>query len=794
MAKTDFENPGNILSVSKPALRAWAVFALFLIACGLWSCNTNGTDVYSVTVKLDSSRVGKFDSVRVEIFNGDAPAPGDSAKPVQVTTLPLSSTSREITIELSGEVQKDFSIVVTGFDGNGIVYRKLHSVEGYASPDSTRPSILLVTRVEAEDLVLGIGETRKPVLSFTPDDAADKRVVLRILDSTIVAAVGDGLDALKGLKFGQTTVTAATADTAVKASFTVTVSAVEVTRLESDSLTLAVGDSVSPVVEVIPANASDKEYTIESTDSTVVRVHGKAVKALRVGKAGLILASRDGGSVDTIAVTVRFPLFIPDVKAITTIKCAPCHVPGTALNFQDSLTLLLNGSKSLDRLERPDGDPKKMPVNNAPNGDLTPRELEVMLNWLNARIVRLNGVTVANDSLQLGQTKDPSITWNPANATNTSYTLTSLDTAFVVISGAQIEGKALGQAQVQLRTLEKDLLVTFLVKVIPIHVDSISISDTTATVGDTIVPEILFHPANATTQTYSLSKLRSASTVTSLLPGKRIIAAALGKDTLVATSTDGSKVDQFVVTVGPVLPTKVSGPDTNGIAAGALVIPRLVWMPANTTNKNYTLVIAPADTAKAAVRSGTQLQGKAVGTVSVTVVSAADTTVRGVIKFTVGAVPVISLSAAPITTYPSKVLNPVLTWNPANATDKTFTLTSSDTSKVKIVANQATTGRLGAATVTVKSTDGGKTAPWNITVIRTPFTTGIKPLMVTNCGACHNSSHAPTNWQDSATAVLNRAEILRRTALPLTNAEHMPPDTTVPPADMAILKSWLSQE
>lgn len=796
MARTDFEKPDHIYSALNPTVRLWALIALVFSACGFWSCNSTDGDVYTVTIKLDSSRVGKFDSMRVEIYNGEAPAPGGSVKPVQVATLPVSSTTREITIELSGKVHKDFSIVVTGFDETGIAYRKLHNVEGYASPDSTAPSILLVTRIVAQDLDLGVGETRKPTLSFTPNDAADKRILFRSLDSTVAKVAGDSLDAIEGLKTGQTTITATTADTAIKVAFTVTVQnrVIRVKGIVGGALRGLVGDTLDADLTWNPADANEKGITLRSLDSTIVRVSGERLVTQRLGKAEVEATTSDGDFKDTFEVSVERPVFATDVRPITTIKCAPCHVPGTALNFQDSLTLLLNGSKALDRLESPPGDPNKMPVNNAPNGDLSPRQLAVMLEWLNARIVRLKGASVATDSVKLGAAKDPVIVWDPVNATNKSFTLTSLDSDFVVISGAQLVGKAVGQAQVQLRTLEKDLLVTFLVKVVPIHVDSVSIADTTATVGDTIVPDIHFHPSNATTQTYSLTKLRPASTITSLLPSKRIVATALGKDTLIATSTDGAKVDQFVVTVGPVKPTKVSGPDTNGTTAGVLVVPRLVWVPANTTDKGYSLVIAPADTAIAAVRSATQLQGKAVGTVNVTVVSAADSTVKGVIKFTVGPVPVVSFTAAPITTYPAMTLNPVLTWNPANATNKAFTLTSLDTSKVKIVLNQAATVKLGAATVRVISTDSGKTTPWSITIIRTPFTTGIKPSIVTHCGACHNSSDAPTNWQDSATAVLNRAEMLRRTGLPAGDPERMPPTGTVPSADLSIIRTWLSQE
>src|SRR5690606_5344389 len=105
----------------------------------------------SVTLKLDSARIGKFDSVRVEIYNGQAPGPGDTVRPAQVKVIPLTSTDDEFTVRLSGAVRKDFSVVVTGFDGDAVAYRKLHIVEGFTAPDDSRPPVLLVTGVQGED-------------------------------------------------------------------------------------------------------------------------------------------------------------------------------------------------------------------------------------------------------------------------------------------------------------------------------------------------------------------------------------------------------------------------------------------------------------------------------------------------------------------------------------------------------------------------------------------------------------------------------------------------------------------
>ena len=51
------------------ALLAWtACVCLVLASLFIWSCNTAPADENTITLNLDSSRVGKFDSVLVEIF------------------------------------------------------------------------------------------------------------------------------------------------------------------------------------------------------------------------------------------------------------------------------------------------------------------------------------------------------------------------------------------------------------------------------------------------------------------------------------------------------------------------------------------------------------------------------------------------------------------------------------------------------------------------------------------------------------------------------------------------------
>jgi uncharacterized protein YjdB len=1104
-----------------------ALLGVFLFSLFLWSCNTGSEDdVYTVTFKLDPARIGKFDSVRVDIYNGAAPGPGDSSEPVQSKVIALTPTTKEISLQLNAKVKKDFSVVITGFTGKEITYRNLHEVDGFTSPDPGKPSILLISRIVAEDLTVNVGETRSPVLTLTPENAVDKRILLFSSDSLTVRVVGDSVQSLKGLKTGDIKVTATTADKSIKVEFTVKVVGVRVAKLQSDPLSLKVGDRVVPTVTILPDNATDRNFILESSNPEVLAVSGKGLEALKPGNVKLILISADGGAKDTVAVSVRIavtglkgkdlvkeagdrfapvlewtpgdatdqgyslsssdpakvsvdgdsleaeavgtatitatsrdgkiaaafevkvdtkvfrvkgvkaaalrilvgdttapdltwdpanasdkgfvlvsrnsgvvqvigdkleglkadtativittvdggfkdsivvavelaafqtdvlpittfkcapchdpgqtfnwqdsaqlvhkgasaidrltrpessvgkmplngapngnlsarqlrvllswlnrvaipvksvsladmaanfgdsvlpaltwdppnasnqtvvlttsdtvlapviaghivpqgtgnftvfattdegnrklqakltvgpPLFTKNILPITTFKCAPCHEPGQTFNFQDSTLLILSGAKALDRLQRDPSAAGKMPLRGAPNGDLSAFQKAVILAWLNTKVIPLKGITVGDDSVLIDESKAPKITYDPVNANNKAYFLASSDATKLGIDGDHYFGIAVGTVQVEVRALDGNHLKLISVKVKPVPLDSLAAFDTAGAIGDTLIPRVEYFPANTTSPSNTLS-LPNASTVVSIAAGsKSVVGIGLGKDTVTVSAPGGLIQSKFIVTVGPVAPKGLTAKDTNNVI-GVQVKPTLVWNPATTTDKRFTLAIAAADTLIAAVRTDSFVLGKAVGKVNVTVTSVTDPTLKDVFAFTVGPVPVVGLTATSTVQFASGTASlnarSFITWNPANATDKRFQLVSLAPAKVLVLTDTTVrTQGLGITSVTVKSlSDTTKKATWSVNVIRPLFTGGIKNTFTTKCQECHGPVAWPArNWQDSTQVVSFRALI--KTRINALDANIMPPaGATAGPltaAEIASLTTWLSYE
>ncbi len=1108
-----------------------ALLALFLVSLIVWSCNTSSEDdATTVTFKLDPARVGKFDSVLVEIYNGSAPGPGDTAKPVQRQVIAVSKTTKEITLKLNGKVKSNFSVVITGFSGDVIIYRNLHEVEGFKTPDSTKHSVLLISRIQAGDLTLSVGETRSPTLTITPQDADDKRVLLASKDSTMVKVVGDSL---KGLKAGNAKVVASTVDQSIKVEFSVTVVAVRVTDLKLDSLSLKVGDTTVPVVTVLPDNATDKDYSMESSNSAVLEVAGKSLIARKAGKVQLVLASTDGGVKDTVPVTVRLAVtgikgnnlikqvndrFLPvleftpsdatrqgyslkskdstkvqvlgdslvavavgtvtvtvksndggftsdfevqvdkqvfrvkglkaeplrllvgdtgvakvtfdpanasdkgftlttldttivkliddqvtalaignakvavtsvdggkqdtiavsvelsnfkdDIKPITGSKCAACHIPPSRLDWTDSSLLVRHGATAISRLKLPAGDSLHMPLpgavggpitgrelkvllawlartvvpvqsssiadttvnlgdsivpdihfvpvnasnkfytltlpdtntamvvggslvpvatgtvavtaileegsrkvgfsmtvkpplyqknvlpivsikcapchlkgsnfnwqdsvaliadgseairrinlavgatghmpqstdgNPAPNGELSAQQLRVLLGWLHSKVVPLIGITAPNDSVMLGTSKAPNIIYNPANASNKTFELISTDSNTVTTDQGKLFGKAIGSALAQVKALDGGFVKFFTVKVIPVPVDSIVARDTAGAIGDTVVPGVDFFPASSTNKGYSIALLK-ATTHLKIDSAKKVVALAVGKDSLEATSADGSKKSRFTFTVGPVMPKSITIADTDGVVGGTQIKPRITWVPATTTDKRFKLQVTVGDTALvSAVRTDSfMLPRSTAGQVTVKATSVADPSVTGTFSFTVGTVAVSSIAVTntPVLLPIDMTVAPGLTFTPSNATNKGFSLTipGADATNLLLASGGlSVTGKhLTTSVVVVTTTDGAKKANWTVQVVRTQMGTS-RTLIQGRCSGCHfpgNPSGIPA-WSTGTTADsglivtgTNPANIINR----ISTLKNMPPASPLPQAEIDTIVSWLNKK
>lgn len=151
-----------------------------------------------------------------------------------------------------------------------------------------------------------VGETVTATVTINPTDASDKTYTLSASKEGVVTISGNTLTAVGA---GEVVITATSTSGAKTATATlkVTENVVNVTdiTLTLDKTTVLVGETINASVEVLPDNATNKNYTITSSDTAKLSVNGNVLTALKDGKVNVTVTSEDGNLTDTVEVTIN---------------------------------------------------------------------------------------------------------------------------------------------------------------------------------------------------------------------------------------------------------------------------------------------------------------------------------------------------------------------------------------------------------------------------------------------------------------------------------------------------------
>ena len=189
--------------------------------------------------------------------------------------------------------------------------------------------------LNTNSLTLYVGESSTLTTTITPDNATDKSVAWES-DAPGVATVENGT--VTAIKAGTATITATAADgSGEKATCTVTVNAAETVPVQSVSLDkttlgLTEGNTAQLTATVKPDNATNKNVTWESSNTSVATVNATGeVTAIGAGTATITVTTVDQSKTATCEVTVT---------------AAPVPVSGVTLN-KDSLALGVGDTETL---------------------------------------------------------------------------------------------------------------------------------------------------------------------------------------------------------------------------------------------------------------------------------------------------------------------------------------------------------------------------------------------------------------------------------------------------------------
>lgn len=601
------------------------------------------------------------------------------------------------------------NITATSGDGNAVVTCKV---------TVTQPATGV--SLSAKSAKVAIGKTSTLVATVSPANAYNKLVSWKS-SNTAVATVTDA-GVVKGIKAGTAKITATTSDGKFTATCSVTVyTAVKSVKLNKTSLTLKYNSSTTITPTISPSNATYKTVTWTSSDTDVVTVdkNGK-VKAVGVGYAVVTATTTQGSKKATCQINV--------VKSVTGIKLNKSSI---RIEVGDKYTLkgtISPADASNKTVSWKTSDKNIATVSS--NGVVTAKKLgKAVITVTTADgsysakctvnvVKKVTGVKLnaSAKTLYLNKSFTLKATVSPSNATTKTVTWSSSNTAAATVSSSGVVTAVKpGTAVITVKTTDGSYTAKCTVTV-KRAVTGIALNKTAATLNSdtTLTLKATISPSNATDKTVKWSSSNKAiATVSS----KGVVTpVGKGTATITATSENGLKATCKVTVYMKTTGVKLNKSESS-VYAGETITLKATVQPTNANNQSVTW--SSSNKKVATVSSKGVVTGVAAGTAVITVKTAeggytAQCTVT-VKQHVTG----ISLDRGNITITIGSQHTLNATVKPDNATDKSYTFSTSD-DKIVSVDNDGTIKAVGCgtATITVASNENNKKASIKVTVIK----------------------------------------------------------------------------
>jgi len=596
-----------------------------------------------------------------------------------------------------------------------------------------------VDSVRMASLSLPVGDTRRVAPTWFPPNAGNLSFTLATPDTGIVSISGESV---LGLKPGTANLRITTVDGGHTADFKVSVYAayVAVQQVAVDPLSIYVGANGVPAITWTPSNATDLGYTLVSQDSNIASI-------LTAGSAFTV----HGKAVGATSVTLR-PNSGPSTVFPVTVNAVPVRVNGISVpNFQ---VILGDAPMVLNVIFYPSNATDKSYTVSAPQAGgiiavsqnkvtglksgkapltVTPTDNPSAAVICSATVVaKVRSVSAKDDTLRVGGGDKPvagNLTWDPPDANDKSFSLKSNDTTLVKIAsnGSAYRGLAGGKTSVIVQALDGSGKADTFEVTVQVPVTQLSAKDYTMKTTDTIPynPAALWTwtPGNASNKNWSLAYANpnaspAPAEIVALPGGWQLQAKGPGSARVIVNSSDNAAAkDTFTVTViRPVANLTATSTNLNIKVGDPDASAPITVNPGDASDKNFTL--SSSNAAVASATPGSKIHAVGGGTATFTAKSVYDTTKTATFTVTV-TIPVSSVSASDLSLRIGEGdKDPILAWTPANATNKSYTLASSNTALLTIVSNKLHGVAPGAANATVTSVDGGKISTFAVTLVQ----------------------------------------------------------------------------
>ena len=562
-------------------------------------------------------------------------------------------------------------------EGQIVINAKSESAEIAVTQEGKKGKYVAVESVSLipTSLTLTEGETYSLIATVTPSNASDKSVTWSSSD-TSVATVSSSFEAVTAKSVGMATITVTTNDGGKKATCVVTVKAkvipVESVSLDKTSLTMTVGDTQTLTATVTPDNATDKSVTWSSSNTSVARVSTSGeISAIAAGTATVTVSTSNGATTATCGVTVN------ERPLVTSIS-----VDGM------SISDFVGGSYS-----RTPG--------------IVPSNARYDLEWTvsNPRVVEIQG----SGRSVVVHTKD----YGKSTVT-VSDKLTGISASFdvrtLVSDFKWKENTGSTYSGYPLITIEEGDEYQLHYSCVP----------STATHLFEDLSEIVVYENGRVADGPSYISIDENGLIKGLKAGTTGIKPT-GR--IVCDTSSGQQQRVYITVKSKAIPVSgiVLDKTTLTMAEGDSQTLIATVNPSNATDKSVSW--SSSNTSVAMVSSSGVVTAKAAGTAKITVMTNdGGKTASCTVTVLPVAVTGVTLNKYSLSLYQNDTETLIATVLPANATNKNVTWSSSNSSVASVTSNGIVSAlSAGSATITVTTTDGGKTASCSVTVTADPY-------------------------------------------------------------------------
>ncbi len=568
---------------------------------------------------------------------------------------------------------------------------------------------------------LSVREGKLAAITATvkPADTTNSKVTWTSSDKKVATVDSSGV--VKGIKKGTATITAKTVSGGKTATCKVTViKSVTGVSLNKTSMTINVGSKSVITPTIKPSSASTKTVTWSSSNYDIADVtkDGQVI-AKAPGYAKITAKTKDGGYKAYCEVLVIQPVKSVKLKKTTlhleagekyTLK--PTISPSNASNknvkwtSSDKKVAKVSSSGVVTGLKSGTATITVKTVNGGFTAKCTVKVVKkvtgITLNKTSAKLY-LDGKLTLKATVAPSDATVKNVTWKSSNTkvakVSSKGVVTPVAPGNVTISCKTEDGGFTAKCTVAVKRE---------VTKITLNKSSVSVS-----AGKTVTLKPTLSPSNATDKTVTW---KSSNTKIAKVSSKGVITGVgRGTATITATTENGLSKTCKVTVSQPVTGVDISKNIATVYAGEKLTLSSTVF-PTNANNQSVTY--QSANTSVAKVSSSGVVTGIKAGTTKITV-KTVDGGFTATCELTVlQHVTSISFEQSALSIRKGDEAQLKVNVSPADATDKTYTFTSSDPETVFVTATGNVIAKMGGeATVTVKSNENNKTAVCRITVI-----------------------------------------------------------------------------